>query len=172
MASYEPCVSADGQFMVFSARPAGPGYWGSLELYMLQRGADTPVQLTDFGGDEIEDWVFTTDPSISFDGSRVAFQTGLWDGNNEIGYLYLDDSQTFPLGPDDVFRVTDNPAEDLQPAWSPDGKWIAFVTDRDGNYELYKIFDPITLPPWPDPSIVRLTYTDEDESNPDWSNYY
>ena len=23
------------------------------------------------------------------------------------------------------------------PAWSPDGKWIAFQTRRDGNFEIY-----------------------------------
>ena len=29
------------------------------------------------------------------------------------------------------------PDRDTFPAWSPDGKKITFVTDRDGNYEIY-----------------------------------
>ncbi|RPI83778.1 MAG: hypothetical protein EHM41_15100 [Chloroflexi bacterium] len=36
-----------------------------------------------------------------------------------------------------VTRLTDNPAEDFDPAWSPDGTQIAFRTHRDGNEEVY-----------------------------------
>jgi Tol biopolymer transport system component len=34
-------------------------------------------------------------------------------------------------------RLTDNPAEDFDPVWSPDGTQIAFRTHRDGNEEVY-----------------------------------
>lgn len=34
-------------------------------------------------------------------------------------------------------RLTGNLAVDMHPAWSPDGDKIAFLPNRDGNFEIY-----------------------------------
>ena len=34
-------------------------------------------------------------------------------------------------------NLTNNPANDLWSAWSPDGMSIAFSSNRDGNHEVY-----------------------------------
>jgi len=59
---------------------------------------------------------------------KIAFTTSR-DGNDEI---YL-------MNPDGTgqINITNNPAYDSTPAWSPDGTKIAFVSTRDGNQEIY-----------------------------------
>ncbi len=34
-------------------------------------------------------------------------------------------------------KLTNNPAYDMVPSFSPDGSKIAFTSDRDGNNEIY-----------------------------------
>ena len=36
-----------------------------------------------------------------------------------------------------VIRLTNSEASDIDPAWSPDGTQIAFVSTRDGDAEVY-----------------------------------
>lgn len=36
-------------------------------------------------------------------------------------------------------RLTDDAAQDIVPRWSPDGQWIAFLSDRSGKYEIWKV---------------------------------
>ena len=49
-----------------------------------------------------------------------------------------------------VYNLTSDPAFDGAPAWSPDGSTIAFVSDRTGIPELYRVNDDGT-------GLVRLT---------------
>ena len=68
--------------------------------------------------------------------ARIAFASNR-DGNAEIYVMDADG--------DNPRRLTNNRGADLSPSWSPDGKRIAFVSDRDGHvhirgwptYEIY-----------------------------------
>jgi TolB protein len=52
-------------------------------------------------------------------------------GNDEIYVLPADGGPSI--------NVTNHPAEDRYPAWSPDGQHLAFQSNRDGNWEIYSL---------------------------------
>ena len=58
-------------------------------------------------------------------------------------------------------RLTDNPASDANPGWSPDGKKIVFHTDRDGNREIYVMNADGS-------GTLRVTNDPSDDVAPDW----
>ncbi|MHB9023501.1 MAG: TolB family protein [Armatimonadota bacterium] len=62
-----------------------------------------------------------------YDDTIVYYSTR--DGNREIYRIGVD-------GSGDT-RLTDDPAQDRNPAYSPDGSWIVFQSNRDGNMEIY-----------------------------------
>ncbi|MGE0885602.1 MAG: S41 family peptidase [Blastocatellales bacterium] len=44
---------------------------------------------------------------------------------------------TTPTGEGDLRQITSSPWRDKEPQYSPDGKWIAFISDRSGREEIY-----------------------------------
>jgi Tol biopolymer transport system component len=46
---------------------------------------------------------------------------------------------TLPAGGGALTRITDVYGDARQPAWSPDGRWIAFFAYRDGGYDLWAV---------------------------------
>jgi TolB protein len=58
-------------------------------------------------------------------------------------------------------NLTNNPAADYSPVWSPDGSRIAFVSERDGNAEIYVMNAHGS-------NQVRLTQNPGSDTNPTW----
>ena len=44
-----------------------------------------------------------------------------------------------PLGSSPARTLSADPADDRDPAWSPDGNWVAFASDLSGDYEIYVV---------------------------------
>lgn len=65
-------------------------------------------------------------PAISPDGKTVAFS-------------YRGDLYTVPASGGRAYRLTTDPSHDMAPVWSPDGKNMAFASDRYGNFDVYLI---------------------------------
>src|SRR5437762_12231734 len=59
--------------------------------------------------------------------------------NGRIAFTYLGDIWTADENGQNVQRLTVNRARDAYPRFSPDGKWIAFSSERNGNLDVYLI---------------------------------
>jgi Tol biopolymer transport system component len=75
------------------------------------------------------------------------------DLNPEIYTMLLDGSE--------ASRLTNDPAQDTLPAWSPDRQHIAFTSNRDGNAEIYRMASNGEVP-------VNLTNNPSEDRNPAW----
>jgi eukaryotic-like serine/threonine-protein kinase len=105
---------------VFSLREAPPSTPGEPSAAPM-----VTVPLTSYPGLEVE-------PAAARDGHRVAFA---WDGPHSDNL----DLYTKVIGAEDALRLTSHPAADGTPAWSPDGRWIAFLRVDGGHGTLFMI---------------------------------
>src|SRR5512142_2974667 len=89
------------------------------------------------------------DPAISPDGGEIAF-------------VYGGDIWTVPSSGGEAHLLVAHPATESRPLYSPDGKYLAFVSRRTGNGDIYVL----TLASG---ELKRLTYDDAPEQLDGWS---
>jgi dipeptidyl aminopeptidase/acylaminoacyl peptidase len=78
-------------------------------------------------------------PAISPSGESVAYivRAANWDENNYHSEIWLADVKS-----GETRQLTNNPKKSsTSPAWSPDGRTLAFATDRDEKRQIY-VIDP------------------------------
>lgn len=88
-------------------------------------------------------------PALSPDGAQLAFD---WRG----------DIWVVPIAGGEARRLTDHVAHDAYPRWSPDGREIAFCSNRNGNADLFVVAIEDGTP-------ARLTFHSDDDLLCDWS---
>ncbi|WP_406699387.1 S41 family peptidase [Singulisphaera sp. Ch08] len=57
----------------------------------------------------------------------------------KVAFSYLGDIWTAKEDGTEIVRLTANKSRDIFPRFSPDGKWIAFSSDREGGLDVYLI---------------------------------
>jgi TolB protein len=162
-----PNISPDGKRIIFhSNRNMHPD---SAKLNPFGKNSKHDLFEMDLDGKNIKQVTesprWDTYPDISPDGKKIAFRRIIPSDMSN----YTSNSEVFVADRDgkNAFNLSKYPDHDGWPAWSPDGKIIAFASDRErlGNWQLYLIHPDGT-------GLKRLTEFDSQEAvfaKPQWS---
>ncbi len=94
------------------------------------------------------------DPTPTPDGRSIVFAS---TQHRPTADIYIK-----PIHSAVVTRLTDDPAQDVMPAVSPDGRYIAFCSDRNGSWDIFVM-------PIDGGKAVQLTNDAAHDLHPSWS---
>jgi TolB protein len=122
---------------------------GDGELFLTKINGRGTRKLTD---NEIDD----SDPRFSPNGRQIVFERTYADGTDaEIARLNVKTGR--------ARRLTDNEFEEGDPQFSPDGKRVVFISDRDGDQEIF------TFKARNGRALDRVTENASDDWDPSWA---
>lgn len=113
--------------LVFQSDKPGPDNpEARAHLFTLDLSSGKVTQLT--SGRSHHD----ANPRWSPDGTRIAFKSTRINGQFDLFVMNADGSN--------VTRITDHPANDMDPVWMPDMKSLIFASERDSRSDLYRVW--------------------------------
>ena len=122
-------------------------------LFASDRDGDLEIYTMDAVGLNVVQRTFNdaSDSNPDYSNARVAFQSDR-DGDFDI----------YVLNPDGtVDQLTNDPARDSAPSWSPDGTKLVFQSNRDGDFEIFTMNADGS-------GVVQLTHNTALDRVPDW----
>jgi Tol biopolymer transport system component len=122
----DPAWSPDGTWIVYATEGVSdPRRRSNTSTLSRVRVADGKIEPIETGGDAVQ-------PSWSPNNLRIAYW-GLTAGSSKRIIW------TIPVGGGDPVAVTDGAAIDWNPVWSPDGRYLYFVSNRNLSMTLWRV---------------------------------
>jgi Tol biopolymer transport system component len=137
-----PNWSRDGKYLIYNSG-------GKLYKFNLKDSEITQINT----GEVIAN---NNDHGISFDGKMLAISSSAPVGNKNASVVY-----TLPIDGGVPKRITEK-GPSYWHGWSPDGNWLTYCAERNGNYDVYKI-------PLKGGEEIRLTTADGLDDGPEFS---
>lgn len=114
--------------------------------------------------DLLEEIISEIEEVLEIETSEAEEETAAQIEPTEGKIVYISSNEIYVMNADGSgqMRLTNNSARERWPVWSPDGKKIAFESDRDGNWEIYVMNADGT-------GQVNLTNNSDVDYDPSWS---
>ena len=120
-ADLAPALSHDGSRIAWEREIAGPGGVSEVELWVMNADGSDPHVVVRNGSENRSPSWGANDASLYY----ASFVTGNWE-------IFRQD-----LATGDAVNLTNEPFADQSPRVSPDGRLVAFHTNRDVQFEIY-----------------------------------
>jgi eukaryotic-like serine/threonine-protein kinase len=164
-------IPAPGTTLTPAAGPTPPGGGAGQIAFASDRNGSVQIYLSDLTGANVTPITNVPNgacqPAWSPDGSKLVFVSPC-PREQDISEVPLKDTSLYIINADgsNLVALPTVPGGDLEPAWSPDGKRIAFTSLRDGKMQIYLLNVS-------DQSVKRLTKTavDVGTRQPTWSPF-
>lgn len=180
-----PRWSPDGRYLAFLSDRDGD----ETQVYLLDRRGGEAWQLTEYkasvsdlawspDGKKLALIVADVDPDAPKEGEKEDEKTEKpividrrqfkRDGEGYLreirNHLYL-----FDLAAKTTVKVTDGKYDDSEPAWSPDGQWIAFTSNRTADPDANQNSDIFVVEAKEGAAPRAVTTSPGTDASPDWS---